>query len=343
MLPREVPLEPRAKWGDVLRGSARVVGSRTTVGRQYLDLKRGVVSPYETRAALGLLYGDPAVEEARYERTRSISGDAQLLARWLLGRVASRVRGRQPPREEARPFVVSTHVAAIDTDQAIKRVVGWLRDGESRQVFFVHPHALNIASRDDTLRANLASGDLVLADGVGVRLAAAILGLRLPANLNGTDLVPELLLELSAERVPVALVGGAPGVAERAAAHWAARTGVRVVGAWNGFATSEEYRAMTDAVAQAAPCLVLVGMGSPRQEQFARHHFQGVAGVVAMTVGGLFDFVGGGKARAPLPVREMGLEWAWRLALEPRRLGRRYILGNPEFVLRAIKQRLDAR
>jgi N-acetylglucosaminyldiphosphoundecaprenol N-acetyl-beta-D-mannosaminyltransferase len=340
MLPREIPLEPRASMMDVLRRRARLVGSRTTIGRQYLGLVRGVVSPYETRADMGLHYGDPPVEEARYERSRSRWSDGQLLLRWAATRIVSlRRRGEDAPVGDQH-FVVSARIDALGTDQAIARVVAWLRAGESRCVLFVHPHALNLASGDPTLRADLAAADLVLPDGIGIRVAGTLLGLRFPANVNGTDLVPELLVELSAERLPVALIGGAPGIAEGAAARWQSRTGVTVVGAWDGFRTPEEYRAIASTVARAGPCLVLVGMGSPTQERFARDYLEGLPGIVAMTVGGLFDFVSGTKPRAPLPVRELGLEWAWRLVHEPRRLGKRYLLGNPEFLLRAMKQRL---
>jgi N-acetylglucosaminyldiphosphoundecaprenol N-acetyl-beta-D-mannosaminyltransferase len=341
MLPRELPLEPRATVMDVLRRRARLVGSRTTIGRQYLGLVRGVVSPYETRADMGLHYGDPPVEEARYEKSRSGWSDGQLLLRWAATRLVSlRRRGSAPAPVVEQHFVVSARIDALGTDQAIARIVAWLRARESRCVLFVHPHALNLASSDATLRADLAAADLVLPDGIGIRVAGTLLGLRFPANVNGTDLVPELLIELSAERLPVALIGGAPGIAEAAAARWHSRTGVTVVGAWDGFRTPEEYREIAASVARAGPCLVLVGMGSPTQERFARQYLEGLPGVVAMTVGGLFDFESGTKPRAPLAVRELGLEWAWRLVHEPRRLGKRYILGNPEFLLRAMKQRV---
>lgn len=140
--------------------------------------------------------------------------------------------------------------------------------------------------------------------------------------MNGTDLVPELLLEMAAEGLPVALVGGAPGVADRAARAWQART-VKLAGAWSGFGDDAAMRAAARSIADAAPCLLFVGMGSPIQERVALRYFGGLPGVVTMTVGGLFDFVAGNQPRAPQALRELGLEWVWRLAHEPRRLGRR--------------------
>lgn len=336
--PRDLPMEPRAPLVDVLRGRARFVGSRTAVGRHDLGLSHGVVSPYEVRAAVGLRYGDPPIEEARYEATRSAVSDASLLARWLLTRAASTRRAHEPPA--GRPFVVSSRIDPIDTHAALAKILGWLRARESRHAYFVHPHALNLASNDRALRDALDAADLVLPDGIGIRVAAAILGLRLPANVNGTDLVPELLLELAAERFRVGLIGGAPGVAAKTAETWQRRTGVAVAGVWDGFRSPDEYREAVRALERAAPCVVLVGMGSPLQERFASTYLVGRPGLVTITVGGLFDFESGGKPRAPLAVREVGLEWLWRLAHEPRRLGKRYVVGNPEFLLRALRQKM---
>jgi len=342
MRPRDEPLLPRASIADVVRGRARVVGSRTRVGRDALGLPPGLISPYEARAAMGLRYGDPPIEEARHERTRSLAKDASAVARWLVASLAGAGASRRAEPSD-RAFVVSARVDPIDTHEATDRILSWLRRRECGQVFFVHPHALNLASNSAELRDDLAAARLVLPDGIGIRIAAAMLGVPFPANVNGTDLIPELLLELSAERVPIALIGGDPGVAARAAEAWSARTGVRVLGVWDGFRRPEDYEEIRRTIGASAPCVVLIGMGSPKQERFARQWFADAPGVVAITVGGLFDFASGGKRRAPLAFRELGLEWLWRLGLEPRRLGKRYLLGNPAFLLRAARQRLTRR
>lgn len=341
MRPREMPFTPRATLGDVLARRARVIGSRTRVGRDDLGLVPGVISPYEAREAMGLRYGDPPIEEARHERARTRLGDVSLFARWALTRFA-----KQTPlpdtRGDGRPYIVAARLDAIGTDDAIARIVGWIHDRRGGSVFFVHPHALNLAARDSTFRAELARGGLVLPDGIGLRVASSILGKKLPANVNGTDLVPELLVELAADRVPIALVGGAPGIAVRAGEAWRARTGVEVVATWDGYQDDATYRAMAAQLRSGGPCVVLVALGSPRQERFALRYLADLPNVVAITVGGLFDFASGEKRRAPLAVRELGLEWAWRLAHEPRRLGRRYLVGNPEFLARAAFQRARA-
>jgi exopolysaccharide biosynthesis WecB/TagA/CpsF family protein len=290
---------------------------------------------------MGLRYGDPPIEEAKHERGRSALGDVSVIARWAITRVVKRSAAADSHATN-RPYVVAANVDAIDTADAIARILRMLRERRGGSVFFVHPHALNLAARDAAFRADLALGALVLPDGVGLRVASSILGERLPANVNGTDLVPELLVELAADRIPIALIGGAPGVAVRAGEAWTKRTDVAVVATWDGYQNDATYSAMSDQLRDVGPCVVLVALGSPRQERFVLRYLEGLPNVVAITVGGLFDFASGEKPRAPLAVRELGMEWAWRLAHEPRRLGRRYLLGNPEFIARAVLQRTRA-
>jgi N-acetylglucosaminyldiphosphoundecaprenol N-acetyl-beta-D-mannosaminyltransferase len=341
MEPRDIPLEPRASWRDVAQGRARLVGARTRVARRDLGLVPGVISPYEVRARMGLRYGDPPIEEARYERARSGSTDVRLLLRWLLVNALSRPLARSElAHREGRLYVVSSPIDPIDTAEAVRRVRGWLRDGRPARVFFAHAHALNLAVRVPMLRRDLRSADLVLPDGIGLRIGAALLGWRLPANVNGTDLVPELLQKLAADDIPVALIGGAPGVALGAARAWQATAPFRLAGVWDGFRSDAEYEQVAAELAQAAPVVVLVALGSPLQERFVTRFLSDKKGVVCISVGGLFDFASGAKPRAPLAWRELGMEWLWRLLHEPRRLGRRYLLGNPEFLVRVALQRL---
>jgi N-acetylglucosaminyldiphosphoundecaprenol N-acetyl-beta-D-mannosaminyltransferase len=344
VLPRDLPLEPRARLADVVAGRARLVGARTRIGRRDLGLPPGVISPYEARERIGLRYGDPPIEEARHERGRSRMGDAAVVARWALSHawtVRARALGDRPGSEPLH--VLGVRIDPLDTGEVVDRVRGWLRAGRRAVVCFVHAHALNLAARDPLLRADLAAAELVVPDGLGLRVAAALLGRGLRANVNGTDLVPELLLHLGADGVPVALVGAAPGIAQRAADAWRARAAFDLVGAWDGFRTDPEYEAIARTIGSCAPALVLVGLGSPLQERFVRRFLAERRGLVALTVGGLFDFAAAAQPRAPLAWREMGAEWIWRLAHEPLRLGRRYLFGNPEFLIRVLAQRLSER
>jgi exopolysaccharide biosynthesis WecB/TagA/CpsF family protein len=337
MRPRDLPLERRASLAAVAAGRARIVGSRTVAGTECLGLSPGMVSPYELRQAVGLRYGDPTFEEARWERQRSFLGDGALVARFLL----SKAFAPQGKKRAERVTVLGVSLDALDTGEAIDRIVAFAREGSSRSVYFLHPHALNLAHEDTSLRAVIARADLALPDGAGLRVAASLLGRSLPANLNGTDLVPELLVELAVAGIPVALFGGAPGVAERAGKAFSVRYGVEIKAVRDGFGDAEGNAAWLTQVSAGGPVVLLVGIGSPLQERFVDANVRGRPNIVAVTVGGLFDFASNDKPRASGALRELGLEWVYRLALEPKRMARRYLVGNPLFVARVLRQRFE--
>ena len=201
-------------------------------------------------------------------------------------------------------------------------------------------HALNLAFADPLHRQVLARADLVLNDGKGVMLGARLLGRRFPADLNGNFFTP-LLLERVAERGwPVFFLGAAPGVAHSAAAKLSARDSrLNIVGVRDGFFSLGEEETVVEEIRAAEAGLLLVGMGMPRQEQWLDSHLEATGARLGCTVGAFFDFQAGVIPRAPRWMNRMGIEWVYRLLKEPRRLWRRYLMGNPLFVLRVLRQR----
>jgi N-acetylglucosaminyldiphosphoundecaprenol N-acetyl-beta-D-mannosaminyltransferase len=109
------------------------------------------------------------------------------------------------------------------------------------------------------------------------------------------------------------------------------------------FATEADAEAVAQRIAALGRVLVLVGMGSPRQEQWSWKYLRNCAGATVLTVGGLFDFYSGRIRRAPIFWRDAGMEWVWRMLQEPRRLAKRYLVGNPLFLALALEQRLRGR
>ncbi|MFO0559594.1 MAG: WecB/TagA/CpsF family glycosyltransferase [Polyangiales bacterium] len=318
---------------DVLAGRAPLVGARFAG-----EFPEGWVSPADARLALGLAYDDAAsVERDFLTDERSLSKDLSLAVRAVVANALA------PDRERAtdeRPFIVSARVDNCTIDEAIERICAPPRQERARMVHFVHPHALNIATRDERLRAWLEAADLVLPDGVGLQIAARMLGTPLRHNVNGTDLLPLLCAQLASRQIPLSLVGAAPGVASDCAAQLASRTPGLIIGAVeHGFA-DERARETFLSRLSAIGGVVLVGMGTPIQERWAWEHLASIAGITVLTVGGLFDFYSGRIPRAPMALREVGLEWTWRLWQEPTRLARRYLVGNPLFLSRALGQRV---
>lgn len=324
---------PRARLSDVVRRRAPLVGSRFDP-----SAPRGYVSPVEARWIMGIPYGGLHEEERDYLRRRTARSDAAVVAR---SAVAHLLAPRGGARPVDRPFIVAARVDNLTIDEAVEAIFRAPHGGRARMVSIVHPHALNLAAFDPELAGLLARADVVLPDGIGVRVGANLLGVAMRHNLNGTDLLPVLCDEAVRRDVPLALVGAAEGVAERCAARLRdAHPGLRTPVVHHGFLDDDAAAAQVERLRALGRCLVLVGMGSPRQERWAWRWLHDLEGATVLTVGGLFDFFSGDVERAPVAWRELGLEWLWRLKTEPRRLAARYLLGNPLFLSLASWQRV---
>ncbi|WP_310474744.1 WecB/TagA/CpsF family glycosyltransferase [Sandarakinorhabdus sp.] len=198
-----------------------------------------------------------------------------------------------------------------------------------RTLGFVNAHAMNSAVTDPNFAADLLGLDHLVRDGVGVHALYRIIGKRSGLNLNGTDLVPELMARFAGQRV--ALFGTQLPIVDSVADILRRDHGCEVL-TEDGFKSDGYY---LDRVAKTRPALVVLGMGMPKQERVASLMKRGLHGNVAIVCGGaILDFLSGAKPRAPYWMRKSGLEWAFRLGLEPKRLFGRYVVGNPLFLLR---------
>ena len=203
--------------------------------------------------------------------------------------------------------------------------------GGVRTLGFVNAHALNCCVGDRGFAADLLNLDHIVRDGIGVHALYRMIGARSGLNLNGTDLLPELLDRFAGRRV--ALFGTQLHLVEQVAADLRRDLRCEVVVA-DGFQPDGYY---LERVASEAPALVVLGMGMPKQERVARLMKHGLRQDVAIVCGGaILDFMSGHVQRAPHWMRRNGLEWMYRLSIEPKRLFGRYVIGNPLFVLRSL-------
>jgi exopolysaccharide biosynthesis WecB/TagA/CpsF family protein len=203
-------------------------------------------------------------------------------------------------------------------------------------ISFLNAHNANLMMANPHFR-DVLGRHLVLPDGVGVDLASlALHGTTFPANLNGTDFVPALLTYMTTPK-RVGLVGGSPDVLRRARDAFADHA------PWHEFvAISDGYfnDADSDAVAQEIDRhkvdILLVAMGTPKQEIWIDSHVRPEHARLVIGVGALFNFMAGEVSRAPAVARVLRVEWLHRLRLEPRRLWKRYMVGGPVFVTHVI-------
>ncbi len=228
-------------------------------------------------------------------------------------------------------------------EEALDNLDSGLKAGIGHRIInFLNANNANIAHGNPVYRRALDNSEL-LPDGIGMDIAAKIItGKAFPANLNGTDFIPALLVHV-VRPLRVALIGGSRDVVAKAAENFTDAT------PWHEFhVISDGYfgkegseRVLADLAAY-QPDLTLVAMGSPRQEIWIADNIAPGHGRVVIGVGALFDFVSGQVPRAPRWLREIRLEWLFRLLLEPGRLWRRYIIGNPLFLYRVCRYRMTA-
>ncbi len=215
-------------------------------------------------------------------------------------------------------------------------------------VFTPNVDHIVIAERDARFRKAYARVDLSLVDGTPVLWASRLVGQRLPEKVSGSDLVIPLVERAAALGWRVFLLGGADGVADRAA------TALREQFPTLAIAGTDAPRVDLDGplearleiarrVAATRPELVLVAFGAPKQELFCDEARDILAPAVLVCVGAGIDFVAGTAKRAPAWMARAGLEWAYRLAREPRRLAGRYLLRDPQFAAILLRQWLGKR
>ena len=220
-----------------------------------------------------------------------------------------------------------------------------VRNGRLGLVLNVNAHCLNLCYEDSALRDSLNGADVVFCDGAGVMLVARMLGGRIPARITYAAWIWRLADFAAAEGFSLYFLGARPGVAQEAARRLRERyPDLRIVGVRHGYfdhsAGSAENEAVLEEINATAPDILLVGLGMPLQERWLTQNRHRIDARVALTGGAVFDYVSMRVRRGPRILTERGFEWLARLLHEPRRLWRRYLLGNPLFLLRVLRQLL---
>jgi exopolysaccharide biosynthesis WecB/TagA/CpsF family protein len=226
-------------------------------------------------------------------------------------------------------------VVRVQSSRGERQLLKWLTGaGEPRILAFVNAHAMNAAAISRPFFNALISADLLLRDGIGMAILLRLLNQPPGLNLNGTDLIPKILRQYGGRTV--ALFGTQDPYLAHAREVVASRIapGGRCIGA-HGFLETERYVRLA---AAHRPAVIVLGMGMPRQEEVAVALRAAIGFPCLIICGGaIIDFLGNRTSRAPGWVRHAGFEWLYRLAIEPRRLFRRYVIGNPLFIARALR------
>ncbi|MDB5929089.1 MAG: glycosyl transferase, WecB/TagA/CpsF family [Polaromonas sp.] len=270
----------------------------------------------EIGRALGLLTADDVyfALAAQFQSMKTLGVAEEWLRRWL---------------------VLLGKIERVQTFAEGRRLLERLSHPEKPSILaFANAHAMNSVAESASFFEALHTADVVLRDGSGMARLFRMLGLPPGHNLNGTDLIPELLWQFNGRSI--AFFGTQHPYLER---------GIRVAGrefspqssyiSEHGFLDAQTYVALANIH---CPELIVLGMGMPRQEETAVILRASLGFPCLIVCGGaVIDFLGGKTRRAPLWMRGMGMEWLFRLGLEPRRLFHRYVIGNPLFLMRAMR------
>jgi N-acetylglucosaminyldiphosphoundecaprenol N-acetyl-beta-D-mannosaminyltransferase len=217
-------------------------------------------------------------------------------------------------------------------------------DGECAYVITPNAQHIVLLDQDPHLREIFQHAGLVVPDDVSLLLAARLFGRSFKERVTGVDLFQSLCACAAEKNLRVFLLGGRLGSAERAASRLRERhPGLQIAASClpQGFENDPARLARAaDLIRAAKPNLLFVGLGAPKQEYWIYEHGRQLGANVHIGVGGSFDVVGSIVRRAPHWVRSIGCEWLYRLLQEPRRMWRRYLIGNIQFLIIVLQQRL---
>jgi N-acetylglucosaminyldiphosphoundecaprenol N-acetyl-beta-D-mannosaminyltransferase len=278
----------------------------------------------------GIAYSGRLETELDYVTNRNFRSDLMIILRSILA-----ILFFNPNKE----FFPKVNLMDIEFDNLGMNDVSemFARDiaaGRRKKVYYVNADCFNKAVGDKEYLDLLRKGDYILPDGIGVLLACKMMNIGLRENLNGTDMLPFICEMAVKNGYSMYLFGARPGVAalmrEKLLEIY---PGLRIAGERNGYftegSTEEE---MIDEINKLKPDILLVALGVPAQEKWIAKHYDELPCRLMIGVGGLFDFYSGKIKRAPLWMREIGLEWVFRLIMDPKAKLKRYTFGNSSFL-----------
>ena len=217
-----------------------------------------------------------------------------------------------------------------------------IRSGRQASILHANAYAANLAGRNARMRQALNDAQMVFCDGDGIRLACRALGLATPPKVTYARWLPLVADWCEQHGHSIYLLGGRPGVAELAARRFQERhPRIRVAGTHHGYfeKSGPESDAVVAEINRVHPDVLLVCFGMPIQEQWVQAHAAKLATHVVLTGGAALDYAAGTAVPTPPWMVRLQLEWLYRLWKEPRRLFTRYVIGNPEFILRVLAER----
>jgi exopolysaccharide biosynthesis WecB/TagA/CpsF family protein len=237
--------------------------------------------------------------------------------------------------------LLGVNINDINVDDAVSRSIELLIKKEKSSIFFINMDCLYKTNIDQSYKKIINSADLVLPDGIGLKLISKYLLKKIANNTNGTDFSPRLLENMASKGYSVFLLGGREGDATKAANNLMKKIpNLKVVGTHHGYFKNDKN--IIAKINKSKADVLFVAFGVPKQEKWIYNNRVTLKPKLCLGVGALIDYMSGRIKRAPSLCRRMNLEWFWRILIDPNRMFKRYIMDGAKIVpiIRREKRRL---
>lgn len=353
------PLADFDKWIHYIKGNFDLVGpkaiSKNSLSRlRKVEHKRfkvapGIVSPYKAKQVAGIAHMSEVEIAVEFVKNDSRLRRVVLILVWGLQRLVGVDNLKLPTPDQFSLFGV--RIDNVSMREAVEQIMSKLSERSAQKnkrrmqpasFAFVNADCANQYYANESYRNTLNNFSNVFADGIGVKIAARMSGLAMRENVNGTDMFPLLCEQLNKDNKRVVLLGAKQAVIEKVAKKLAKEYPNLVVADYiDGYSYKDEQLALRQRINRANADLLFVAMGAPRQEFWIEANGPCLNVSAMIGVGGLFDFYSETVSRAPEWLRELSMEWVWRLAVQPLDKGKRYLIGNPLFLIRVLMKRIS--
>jgi N-acetylglucosaminyldiphosphoundecaprenol N-acetyl-beta-D-mannosaminyltransferase len=253
--------------------------------------------------------------------------------------------GNRADRVAPSLSILGVNIHAVDRGQLNDILSGLLGNGECKQwISYVNIYAINLAIQFEWFRKFLNDSFVTYCDGEGVRLGSKMLGNGLPERIVMSDWIYDVCRLCEESGYGIYLLGSTQVVVEKACSELVSRyKKLKILGCHHGHLTDAETAEVVSSINSLEPAVLVVGMGMPLQEEWIMKNLDHLNVKIILNAGSCFDFVSGFKRRCPEWMAQTGLEWLFRLIQEPKRLWKRYLIGNPLFMYRVLRQGLSRR
>ncbi|MFB3895210.1 MAG: WecB/TagA/CpsF family glycosyltransferase [bacterium] len=233
--------------------------------------------------------------------------------------------------------IFDLNIDKITCQGVLQKLEEYIASRKTHQIAYLNAHCINRTFRDEQYRKIILDSDIVYADGMALVWVSHLTNDPLPERVNAGDFLPDLCRLCEEKQYKLFFLGSEPGVAETAAEQLGKQySKLKIVGTQHGYFTESEEQSIISKINNAEPDILIVGFGVPQQEKWLAKHLHQLQVPVAWGVGALLEYYALKTPRAPRWMRQSGLEWLFRLYLEPRRMWKRYLVGNMVFVMHVL-------